>query len=315
MRKAWETKATDLNRELTDPAQLGPAQLDALKRRRAYAVARVARLSADIAPRLDGCGLESLPIGCGCGLVGAKKTCRQWWLCGDCRVQRGATLAHDIRKGLDAALTAEVMRWGDGGGVGMRPQLILLTFTTAHTGDLTADHEAIANGWRGLYKRMHEDYGEKFPYVAVWEVTPGTDKLGHVHLHVAVIWRYRDWSRIREQWVTACPSSLYLDIKKRRRDGKDSSPSSVAKYLGKYLSKGADVGAFDARLRAEVSAAFYNQHSVMTSSGFWRRVEKCCRTCSERYRLLEVEPMQPMERDGQAGILSLYFHGLEPPSN
>lgn len=193
-------------------------------------------------------------------------------------------LAHDIRKGLAWALDNEVSAWGADGGRGMKPQIILLTLTQEHSGDLRRDQDAVAEGWRGLYKRMHEDYG-KFPYVGVWEVTPGTDRLGHVHLHVAVIWRYRDWSRVREQWLAACPTSQYLDIKARRRDGKDSSPSSVAKYLGKYLSKGADVGAFDARLRAEVSAAFYNKHSVLCSSGFWRRVAKCCNKCSERYRM------------------------------
>jgi hypothetical protein len=195
----------------------------------------------------------------------------------------------------------------------MRPQLLLLTFTTGHTGDLSADQAAIAEGWRGLYKRMHDDYGS-FPYVGVWEVTPGTDKLGHVHLHVAVVWRYRDWSRIREQWITACPTSLYLDIKKRRKDGKDSSPASVANYLAKYLGKGADAGKFDARLRAEVSAAFYNKHSVIVSGGFWQRpAVKCCAKCSEPYRMVDVEPVSVFER-AIDGVWNIYFHGLEPPT-
>jgi len=273
-------------REAETASPVDAVELAAIRRCRAYAVARVARLTADIAPRLASCGDESLPIACACGLVGARKVCRQWWLCGPCRAKRTPTLTHDIRKGLAAALSSEVMRWGDGGGRGMRPQLILLTFTDEHTGDLMRDQTAIAEGWRALYKRMHEDYG-RFPYVGVWEVTPGTDGLGHVHLHVAVVWRYRDWERVREQWGRACPTSKYLDIKHRRKDGKDSSPSSVSKYLAKYLGKGADLGAFNGYLRAEVSAAFYNQRSVMTSEGFWQRVEKCCAKCNERYRLVE----------------------------
>jgi hypothetical protein len=280
-----------LNREIaTVEAESGPwdAQLPRLKSCRAYAVARVARLTCDIAPRLDACGVESLPIACACGLVGAKKTCRQWWLCGSCRAKRAPSLEHDIRKGLDAALSGEVAAWGAAGGLGMRPQLVLLTLTQKHTGDLSADQGALSDGWRKMYKRLHEDHGA-FPYVGVWEVTKGTDGLGHVHMHVAVIWRYRDWSRVREQWLRACPTSQYLDIKAKRRDGKASSPGSVAKYLGKYLSKGADVGAFDPRLRAEVSAAFYNQRSVITSVYFWRRIEKCCAKCRERYRLVEIE--------------------------
>lgn len=306
VRRRWERRATELNAAL----QLEPLQ-PALRSRRAYAVARVARLTADIAPRLDACGVEGLPIACACGPVGAKKTCRQWWLCGECRARRGVTLQQDIRRGLAAALEREVMTWGDNGGRGMRPQLILLTLTQRHSGDIIADQEALAVGWRKLYVRMHEDYGA-FPFVGVWEVTRGRDGLGHVHMHVAAVWRYRDWSRIREQWVVGCPTSAYLDIKQRRKDGKDSSPSSVSKYLGKYISKGVDVSAFSPEMRADVSAAFYNKRSVLTSHNFWRREPKCCRTCLERYRMVEVEHPSILE-SMRPGVLSLYFHGLSPP--
>jgi hypothetical protein len=158
---------------------------------------------------------------------------------------------------------------------------------------------------------MHEDYGA-FSYVGVWEVTPGRDGLGHVHMHVAVVWRYRDWKRIREQWERACPTSNYLDIMERRKDGRDSSPTSVAAYLGKYLSKGVDTAGFDGRMRAEVSAAFYNQRSVLASIGFWRREPKCCAKCRERYRLVEIE-MPPIIDRIPSGPIHLYFHGLEPP--
>lgn len=313
VRLGWERRASGLNREIAN-AEPG-ADVEQLKRCRAYAVARVARLTADIAPRLDACGTVSIPIACACGLVGAKRRCRQWWLCGDCRAKRAPSLGADIRKGLDAALSAEVYRWGDGGGRGMRPQIVLMTMTTEHTGDVGADQGAIALGWRKLYKAMHADYGA-FPYCGVWEVTRGRDGLGHVHLHVAVIWRYRDWARVREQWIAACPSSQYLTLVAKRKDGKASSPSSVGKYLGKYLGKGADVAGFEPRLRAEVSAAMYNQRSVVASAHFWRRVEKCCAKCNERYRLVEIEPVGIFDRGH--GVLVLDFTGsnrLEPPSD
>ena len=286
VREKWERRATELNARVERTAWDAP-EMPALKSCRKYAVARVAKLNGDIAPRLEACGQESLPVVCGCGPVGAKKTCRQWWLCGACRARRAPMLGADIRKGLEAALVEARERWGRDGGRGMEPQIRLLTLTAAHTGDLVADQSSIAVGWRKLYKRMHEDYGESFPYVGVWEVTPGTDGLGHVHLHLAVVWRWRDFWRIREQWEAACPSSRYLDIK-RRKDGKESSPSSVGKYLGKYLSKGCDVNGFDERLRAEVSAAFYNQRSVLTSVRFWtKKYKRCCRKCGEGFRLDE----------------------------
>lgn len=307
IRAKWERKATDLNARIERTAHDDPA-MPRLQAQRKYAVARVARLNSGIRPRLESCGQEGLGIVCGCGPVGAKKTCRQWWLCTSCRARRSPQLGGDIRRGLEHALEQERAAWGRDGGRGMEPQIRLLTLTAAHTGDLMHDQREIAEGWRKLYKRMHEDTGEKFPYVGVWEVTPGTDGLGHVHLHVAVIWRWRDFWRIREQWERACPSSRYLDIKKRK-DGKASSPSSVGKYLGKYLSKGVDVNGFDATLRAEVSAAFYNQRSVLASLYFWKRYRKCCKKCGMGFRL-ETDA-ERTERMGE--VIVRWFDANPPP--
>lgn len=314
VRTRWETRATDLNGRIRD-RELGivdddPEPTESLRRRRAYAVARCSSLRADLAPRLVDCGTEFLPIACKCGLVGATKNCRQWWLCRDCRRKRTPVLGQDIRRGLEAALSAEVEEWGKQGARGMKPRLILLTFTTKHTGDIGADQESIATGWRKLYKRMHEEHGA-FPYVAVWEVTTGRDGLGHVHMHMACVWRYRHWGKIREQWERYCEGSQYLDIKKERRDGEVSSPSSVGNYLGKYLSKGCDVDGFTPYLRAEVSAAFYNQRSVITSLHFWRRIPKCCAKCSERYRLVEIERLPILER--YQGPVEYYLPKARPP--
>ena len=316
VRLRWEARTTALNRDVMALAQGGPSpELDALKRRRAYAVARVARLRADIKPRLEGCGVESLPLACACGLVGAKKTCRQWWLCLECRARRAPQLSAGIRKGLQLALERETEKWGRRGGHGQRPQIILLTLTQKHSGDIVADQQAIATGWRALYKRMHERYGS-FPYVGVWEATRGRDGLGHVHMHVAVIWGYRCWKQIRKMWGRACPTSLYLDIKRKRKDRKASSPASVANYLGKYLSKGADASGYTPTQRADISAAFYNQRSVLTSLHFWKKHKKCCSKCQQSYRLVEIEIESIRQRlcDLPEQTINLYFHGLEPPS-
>jgi hypothetical protein len=223
-----------------------------------------------------------------------------------------AGLSADIRRGLERALSEELQQWGSEGAPGMQPQIILITLTGEHSGNLTTDQTALSDGWRKLYKRMHEEHGA-FSYAGVWEVTPGTDGLGHVHLHVAAVWRYRDWGRIREQWLRACPTSQRITFVGRRKDGKDSSAASVAKYLGKYLSKGADLSAFGPALRAEVSAAFYNQRSVISSAYFFHRALKCCRKCNERYRLVEVPRESAFDR--VSSVINLYFHGLEPPPN
>lgn len=316
VRARWEARATGFNRAIGELTVENPwhPELPQLKARRAYAVARVARLSADLVPRLNWCGTESLPVACGCGFVGAKKTCRQWYLCGSCRARRAPQLEASIRRGLDRALSAEVNRWGAEGAPGMRPQLVLLTLTQRHSGNLSTDQTALAEGWRKLYKRMHEEHGQ-FPYAGVWEVTKGDDGQGHVHLHIACVWRYRDWKRIRLQWMRACPSSQRVTFVAKRRDRKASSPSSVAKYLGKYLAKGSDTASFTPTLRAEVSAAFYNQRSVLASSFFFVRIEKCCRKCNERYRLVEEPKPDFFDTFPRESTLNLYFHGLEPPSN
>jgi hypothetical protein len=287
-------------------------ELVQMKRCREYASARAARLRADMVPRLNWCGTESLHVRCACGYVGAKKRCRQWWLCPTCRDKRMPSLGGDIRRGLDRALKKEVERWGRGGAKGMKPQIVLVTLTQKHSGNLSADQQALAEGWRKLYKRMHEDYGS-FPYVGVWEVTKGRDGLGHVHMHLAVVWSYRDWSRIRDQWIAACPTSSYLTFVAKRRDGKASTPASVGNYLGKYLSKGADLGSFGPTLRAEVSAAFYNQRSVIASVRFFAKLVKCCSKCHQRYYL--EEPEFESQRMRHEMTLGLYFHGLEPPSS
>ena len=310
----WEQRATRLNqaiasRKMGIPDEL-PEDTETLLRQRAYAVSRVQRLRADIAPRLELCGTEFLPIACGCGLVGATQACRQFWLCERCRRKRMVPLSADIRRGLRAALDREVEAWGREGGRGMRPEIRLITLTARHSGNLSADQQSIARGWRALYKRMHEDDGA-FPYVGVWEVTPGRDGKGHVHMHIAVIWRFRDYQRVREQWTRACPTSMQFDIKRKRRDGKGSTPSSVAGYIGKYISKGADVDAFTPALRAEVSAAFYNQRAVIASLGFWIRVPKCCAKCQLRYRLVEIEAVPLMDRF--RGPLEMYLPKARPP--
>lgn len=310
----WEARATRLNGILASRA-LGivddePDDTPTIKRKRSYAVSRVQRLRADIAPRLDDCSTEFLPIACACGLVGATQACRQFWLCATCRAKRTGPLSADIRRGLRAALDREVEAWGREGARGMRPELRLITLTVRHSGNLSTDQQAIARGWRSLYKRMHEEYGA-FPYVGVWEVTPGRDGLGHVHMHLAVIWRWRNYKRIREQWERACGSSLQFDIKRKRRDGRASTPTSITSYIAKYVSKGVDIAAFTPRLRAEVSAAFYNQRAVITSLGFWMREPKCCAKCKCRYRLVEIEAAPYADRFH--GPVDLYLPKARPP--
>jgi hypothetical protein len=158
---------------------------------------------------------------------------------------------------------------------------------------------------------------------------------GHVHLHVAAVWGYRDYGRVRELWLAACPTSEMFSVVRKRIDGKASTPTSIAHYLGAYLSKGVDASSFTAELRAEVSAAFYNAHLVFASIGFWEPENHDCKKCHApirrkraieadvydaivreqrvpHYHLVRQEPLA--DRVGEI-TLHVWHHALEPPSD
>lgn len=155
---------------------------------------------------------------------------------------------------------------------------------------------------------------------------------GHVHMHVACVWTYRDWGVIAELWKRACPRSEFISIVAKRDDGKPSSPSSVTKYLGKYLSKGVNVDSFTPELRADVSAAMYNAHSTDASTGFWLPDNHDCRKCLRRIkRVVAVEAWVFDTVKGNGGetywlqrratleeqlpsiTQAVWHHALEPP--
>lgn len=183
-------------------------------------------------------------------------------------------------------------------------KVVLLTLTIRHTGDVEADRRELAAGWRRFYKSMWSRFG-KFPYVGVWEVTPGRDELGHVHAHVAAIWPYRDWSVCAALWREACPTSERISFVASRRDRRPSDPKSVANYLGKYLSKGIQGVDFSPALRSRVVAGTYNTRWVFTSRRFWQYFQPCCKACGQpviaaQYRF-RGEPYRPDDATGARG--------------
>lgn len=247
---------------------------------RDYAARRAEALGRPVGPRVGKCGTVGAMVACAC--PGASRFrpygCRQWFLCARCRKERSPRLGRRIREGLLARFAEEVDAWN--GKRDERPRLVLLTLTVRHSGDLAVDREALASGWRRFYKRMNRWIGV-YPYAGVWEVTPSDD--GHLHAHVAVVWPWLKWKDVRALWLESCPESERINMVAKRRDGKASTPSSVANYLGKYLSKG--VGDFSPRLNAEVSAAMYNKRSVFTSTGFWEKFVPVCPTCDRSWHV------------------------------
>lgn len=237
-----------------------------------YALRRANAASRPYARKLERCSVRGCRTKCGCkGWRGIQLyTCRQHLLCAACRASRARRVGARIRSALDAVIARR--RRGE--------RIVLLTLTLRHTGDLKADRAALADGWRRFYKALHRRWG-RFPYVGVWEVTPGEDGLGHIHAHVAALWPWRDWGLCRELWTAACPSSTRITFVARRRDGRESDPKSVSKYLGKYLSKGLQADGFTPQLNARVVAGTYNTRWLFASRGLWQPFQPCCRACGE----------------------------------
>lgn len=238
-----------------------------------YAYARAGSLGRPLGPRVARCGSTLFAVRCGDlsrAPVLVPRGCRQWWVCRSCRRRRSNSLRVRITDGLVAA-------WSRSTAGGRRCGLRLLTLTVRHSGVVDRDRRALVDGWRAMYKGLRRWLGLA-PYVATWEVTPGRDGRGHVHMHVVVIWpRWVDYGRVRALWLRACPESERISIV-----GGSNSLERAANYVAKYISKGVELSGFTDELRAEVLASFYNARLVLTSHKFWG--PKVCKCCGEPWR-------------------------------
>lgn len=283
-----------------------------------YAQGRMLSTAKRMTPRLEACCKDEVAVACACGMRGVKVRCRQRWVCKACQVAFSAKREPMVRDGLAQALGEAVASWGANGGHGQKPAIYLLTVSHRHTGDIAADLDVLSRAWRTFAKAMHREWGAA-PYVGTWELTPGRctecdgyadgkggrrlctcerpRPEGHLHLHVATVWTFRDWQRVRSLWLRACPSSFGIDIRplevrdKQNASKVISAARSAARYIAKYITKGADGPGYTPLLRADVCAAFYNRHSFATSHRFWLPENKCCRKCKARiHRVKTVEP-------------------------
>jgi len=260
-----------------------------------YALRRADALARPYRRKIERCSTSGTRVKCGCkGWRGVHpRTCRQHLMCAACARARSRRLGMRVRAGLESAMA----------GRSDADRLVLLTLTVRHSGDLARDREALAGGWRRFYQRLHRRGWGKFPYVGVWEVTTGADGLGHLHMHVAVVWPWRDWSVCRRLWLDSCPESERITFVAGRRDGQRSTAKSVAKYLGKYITKGVNTVDFSPELRSRVIAASYNVRWIFTSRRFWILFRPLCQHCGckivaaqFRWNGLAVQPMDERPR-------------------
>jgi len=237
-------------------------------------MARARAIEQTVPRRLAACATRGTLTRCGCR--GRREVAWHWCgrhlLCTRCQRRRARRLKMRMRDGLLAAARA-APRWH---------QWTLITLTLQHSGDIARDRADLAAGWRRFYRALWKRGWGRFPYVGVWEVTPGRDGKGHVHIHVAALWPFRDWHVCSALWRRACPRSARISFVRRRRDGRPSSPESVANYLAKYVSKGVQTEDFTPQLRSRIVAGTYNTRWVMTSRGFWQVFTPICRDCGDQ---------------------------------
>lgn len=175
---------------------------------------------------------------------------------------------------------------------------VLLTLTAAHEvrrlggarltrAQALADlRERLASGWRAFSLAIGKAYGFT-PYVGVWEVTPGNDRKGHLHMHVVVQWAWRSWGEVCRMWREACPSSTRISMVASFDDRKTAARRS-AEYLSKYLGKTRGrqdgrpaAGQWSPRLHAEVHAATYQLRWLFASKGHLPPREGICPGCGQ----------------------------------
>ncbi len=239
---------------------------------RTYAEARARALGRPYCARLAGCARAGVVVKCGCPRKREVRwyTCRSHVLCQHCRKKRSRTLRAKINAALEARL-AEAPR---------DHQLVMMTITLAHSGDIGDDRSELMASWRRFRKAYHRRWG-RFAFVATHEITPGDDGAGHAHAHVVCVWPRGvahsggegDWAEVREMWLRACPRARRVSFVASR------SPGRAARYIAKYVAKGVQTADFSPTLRAEVLAGTYNTRWIFTSRAAWVPFQPCCRDC------------------------------------
>jgi hypothetical protein len=258
---------------------------DLTELQRVYAANRADTLGRGLRGRVRGCGRRGTEVECACGKRMAPWRCQRGLVCWACAAHRRWQVVDRIK---GAIMRQQAMVPGG--------RTLLLTLTAAHTvrrlgakiltraEELEDLRARLHDGWRVFSLRLGKRWGYT-PYVGVWEVTPGNDGRGHLHLHVVVQWDYRPWTEVAAMWRDACPTSTRISIVQSfddRRAAAERAANYLAKYLGKTRGrpdgrpKG---GQWSPELLARVHAATYQLRWLFAARGHLPPVEGICPGC------------------------------------
>lgn len=289
-----------------------------LKRAR-YADARARTIALERSAVVGQCGQRTIAKRCGCKGVRLEPVgCGQVILCDRCRVRYYRRVRRRALTAVTARLADAMTRWAVAGRRrGRRPQIVFLTLTVPRTVDgrrmpLAERHRRLVEGWRKFRQWLHKRIGA-FPFVALPELTAGSDGAGHLHYHAICVWPWWNWKQAIEQWrrATGIDAANAPDMKVVR------SVRDAAHYVAKYATKGAncDGEGMTADLVGDFVATFYGKRRILPSVGFWQRQDPpCCPECSKAIVVIE-RPAPTVEacaawraRRGIAGVPA-----AEPP--
>lgn len=239
------------------------------------------------------CGTQAAAVGwcsdCGHAHVHARR-CGDRHVCGACAAHAGKkTWARSVRA-VERMVNDARREWQARGRIrARRPIVRMLTLTVRHSGDLEADRDVLQKGWarhrawldRQANPRAAAKMGlprQRLRFIRTWEITPGTDGLGHVHCHVVTVLGWYDYGTAREAWIghTGGASTQYDVTTSTTTDAKQAT--NAARYLAKYISKGSH--GLDVVTAARWWQASYGRRALSAHRGCWYAAEPAhCADC------------------------------------
>lgn len=223
-----------------------------------------------------------------CGIVSA---------CEKCAKRRRGNLYKRLARGLGAAHRRAMAEWSRAGRPrGWRPDVQLLTLGMRPDGTIAERAKALQKGWERFRARLHVNDGAALPFFRVPELTDGTEEVGHLHMHVAVIWPWRDLRELDRAWSDAMDGRANnVDVRGRKRAGKNVA--KAASYVAGYVQKqGCSTRSLE--LRAEwLDAIADGRRTYSNSRGLLApREPGCsCPECKGPETVLAVERRMPRE--------------------